>query len=624
MDASQNKTRFATAALRVRSKRIARTVAVLPALVILCGCMGSNPTKTPTTVPCIAPMADSAVSVNDSVVLHVSSCDDKPIYACFWSFDGGVTVDLADGGLYRKLWTVADTGRKVVLVRALGHNSLESQPDTIVITVLLNPPSLTLRAADTVVFVHDTLTVHASASDPNGTITSYRWSSTLSSPGVATAGSAVFVPCLADTGVQVIRAWALDDDSLESAPDSLVLFVRHGRPWVLSLPDTALSAADTLRVCVAAGDSNGAIERYLWDYDGGGWDDTVQDSCHCVTYRGTDSATVLVAAQDVDGLLAATTFHIVYNLPPAALTMYQPADPHTYSLRDSSFIRKEVVFRFGATDPDGPDDSLQYGLWVGLSPASMSLAYSGADTFFSIAPLDTALYYWRLTARDVYGNTSVFERSFVCALQKDICFMGHSIVTGLGGNAGKGGFRAQVLDTIRGHFGPHQVVNCVGPFVTGKLDDADDDSCHAVSGASSWELLDSLKIHPTVNADMWIFMVGVNGDYGYWERYYTRQIVDTLLARNPESYAYVLNGLPFPDTVSSYRLSRLYAFNDMLDTLIANRQAQGLHVRLVDAYTAFAPDSSFNEALFFDEFHPNQSGYDVLAGEVLRVMKLDW
>jgi lysophospholipase L1-like esterase len=120
-------------------------------------------------------------------------------------------------------------------------------------------------------------------------------------------------------------------------------------------------------------------------------------------------------------------------------------------------------------------------------------------------------------------------------------------------------------------------------------------------------------------------MIGVNGDsYGYWERRYTPELIDTIHARNTNSYMYVLNGLPYPNNTDPLIVNQLYSFNEMLDSIVAFKLASGWNIRLVDAFSALAPDSVFNPVLFYDNLHPNEAGYEILAQEILNVMKNDW
>ncbi|MBD3390590.1 MAG: hypothetical protein GF418_01095 [Chitinivibrionales bacterium] len=602
--------------------------AVLSALLmgLASRCILENPTKPPFPNPRIVAMSDTVVSVHDTITLHAARCKGSDsIYAYIWSLDGGATAFPASDSAIPAWWMPADTGENTVLVRGLGVNGSESDPDTIIVTVRLNAPSVKIITGDTTIHAHDTLVIRASARDSNGTVIECLWSSDIAGADTARADSFVMVPSLADTGIRTVTVRSRDDDSLVSAADSVRITVFAGHPWIAPVNDTAVSAQDTLRVCISAGDSNGAIQHYLWDLDGGGWDDTLAAPCRSIPYGGADSLRVTVAAVDADGFTAPAEFIVTFNLAPAIPSVSAPPDTVLFRLRDSTFIRGELDFAFASTDPDGPDDSLYYSLYLGPGPGSLSRMYAGHDTTYALSSIDTGLYYWRLTARDIYGNTSLREDSMRCMLEHDVCFIGHSIVKGLGGASGHGGFRQNVLEGLRDDPGRFRAFNAAGPLVTGSMDNADDDSCLAVSGATSWEILDTLALHPETESDIWVLMVGVNGDmYGYWERYYSRKLIDSVLVRNTDAFLYILGGLPLPDTVASYRHTRLYSFNDMLDSLAGARRDEGYNTRYVDAFSAVAPDSTFDSTLFVDMLHPNQDGYDRIAEEILRVMRDDF
>jgi hypothetical protein len=129
---------------------------------------------------------------------------------------------------------------------------------------------------------------------------------------------------------------------------------------------------------------------------------------------------------------------------------------------------------------------------------------------------------------------------------------------------------------------------------------------------------------PDLHADRWVVMIGVNGDYyGFWERYYTSALLDAIYRRDRNSSIYVLNGLPLPDTLDVEYHDRLASFNVMLETMVADWQAGGRDIHLVDAFTALAPDSLFPSEYIMDKLHPNRAGYDILGREIIEVMRDD-
>jgi hypothetical protein len=216
-------------------------------------------------------------------------------------------------------------------------------------------------------------------------------------------------------------------------------------------------------------------------------------------------------------------------------------------------------------------------------------------------------------------------------LQRQVCFFGHSIVVGVGSSTGKrGGFREDVLEGLRSAFGHQLSAKPVGPIVTGFFTDSPiDDSCLAVPSKTSYHMYDSLRLHPALNADIWVMMLGVNGDfYNTFERFYIVSLMENIHARNPNCELYVLNGLPLPDSIdpsfsdstTSAIHQRLLDFNTYLEEKVNERAAIGWHIKLVDAFSAVSRDSAWVPEYFLDPLHPNDEGYVQLGAKILETM----
>jgi lysophospholipase L1-like esterase len=48
--------------------------------------------------------------------------------------------------------------------------------------------------------------------------------------------------------------------------------------------------------------------------------------------------------------------------------------------------------------------------------------------------------------------------------------------------------------------------------------------------------------------------------------------------------------------------------------VVASRTAAGKHVLVVDAYGALASRPNYKKSLMFNEFHPSDAGYALIAG----------
>jgi hypothetical protein len=354
---------------------------------------------------------------------------------------------------------------------------------------------------------------------------------------------------------------------------------------------------------------------------------------------------VVVGARDDDGLVAQDTFFINYKAVRCTVSVKGPASAgdtvlvHTHDTKQIS-----TRLSFSARRVDGVSDTFTYSLLSGMSPSALIESYRGRDTVCTLKTLDTGTFYWKVVAVDSHLDTAATSVSALCVmLQRRICFVGHSIIAGLFGESGKGGLRRMVTDTVRSKAVLPKRIGCEGPLTTQMLLPREDDSCLAVGGKTCAAIYDSMQFHPSSNADLWVYMCGVNEGYEFptpnrlfrWANYAVATI-DSMHGRNPKSEIYVFNGIPFPaDTnppVYTHRMDSIFTknlpvFNHMLDsTVTARRQAwqeggQG-GIWLVNVFTPMSmPDSHYNPAYYWDFLHPNQLGYDLMARELFKVMR---
>jgi hypothetical protein len=204
-----------------------------------------------------------------------------------------------------------------------------------------------------------------------------------------------------------------------------------------------------------------------------------------------------------------------------------------------------------------------------------------------------------------------------------ICFVGHSIVVGLNGSDTTGGFRAGVLDSLRSTLGPYERLKAVGPTTSTwyMIHSPEDDSCMAISGISAQTLYNTMSVFPSLNADIWVLMIGVTDNYNPRGLQYTGFLMDLMVGRNPDSRLYVLNG---NQSSSDYYWANYWlpSFNQGLLDSIAVRVAAGAHVFEVDAFTALSDSAGhYDSTLFADGLHPNVTGYERLRDAIFSTMK---
>lgn len=50
------------------------------------------------------------------------------------------------------------------------------------------------------------------------------------------------------------------------------------------------------------------------------------------------------------------------------------------------------------------------------------------------------------------------------------------------------------------------------------------------------------------------------------------------------------------------------------------RKSEGKEIALVDIFTLLTNEGEFDQTFFYDNVHPNQTGYDMMSEEILQVM----
>jgi hypothetical protein len=601
--------------------------------------------------PSVAVTHDTTVFIDDSFSVAATgreSTSKSAVVAYVWAIDKVIFGDTTKTGVTALRFSRADTGRHLVRVKAVDRDTMESAPDSMVVHVLLGAP--VVRAMkDTAVFINDTAFLRASGIDTNGSVVRYVWA--LDGPSftdTTTDGILKKVWPEQDTGLHVVKVKVIDNDTIASRPDSCTVRVRLGMPVVRAIHDTNATWGDTVVVAVNASDTNGTLLKYLWtSSDGSGtWTDSATTGALRVTSNIHTRKRVVVGARDDDGLVAKDTFFIDFKAVRCSVSVQGSKNRDTVVLHSHNSKQVKTPLSLFAQRQDGIADTFTFSLLSGLSPSALSEIYRGKDTVCTLTTLDTGTYYWKLIATDPHNDTAATSLSALTVMiQNRVCFVGHSIAVGFGCQSGMGGFRRMIIDTLRARAGMSRRIGCEGPLTTSYLLPAGDDSCLAVGGKTCAAIYDSLEVNPSTNADLWVYMNGVNDWYAcstYYNKYGTKNYaaltIDSIHGRNPQSEIYVLNGLPFPpDTIVGFNRAlesafkqNLPNFNHMLDSVVTLRRqnwfARGQGgVWLVNVYDSMATtpvsDSAYNPVYFVDFLHPNQLGYDVMGRQLLRTMK---
>lgn len=565
--------------------------------------------------------ADTQISINDTLFIRFVGTDDDGVITEYqWTEE--LPADRwksSDKDTVMQVWRLPDTGRQVFYARIVDNDGLVSAPESIFVFVTAERPRLSVNASPHV-SAGDSVRITAHASDPDGSVVCYRWLIHTSAgvDVVSTPDSTILMAWGADdTGSHTVSVVAIDDDSLSSEIAVCTLRVHNGS--VVPVADTILSSRDTLLVSRVAIGSDEPL-MYYWDIDGNGWDDSCTGGQYRVFYSGLESVSLVCRVRFSNGLPFQDTINIYFNRPPDGNVLL-PFMHDTLWIGMNS-MPGEVDFSTPFTDPD--NDPIN---------GIITWGRTGIDTF-EISdsvhlPVDSVgQYQWRLVLRDSFGNEVVRSGVTVAGKEWTICFAGHSLVTGYGGDNASGGFRAGVVSGLRDSLAPLERIRPVGPFVSEGLmaGSVADDSCFAISGAFAREMLLLLDhAYKDLTADIWVLMLGVNGSFSAIEMTSTTLIMERIFERNPHARLYVLLSPPYASLGSA---QRRYYNNNVTNKITATETgliARGFAASVVRADTALwstADTFSVEPTLYnSDMLHPNQDGYDRLSDEILAVMR---
>ncbi|MBD3420900.1 MAG: SUMF1/EgtB/PvdO family nonheme iron enzyme [Chitinivibrionales bacterium] len=279
------------------------------------------------------------------------------------------------------------------------------------------PPEIS-AALDTTVAINDSVAIVVTGSDANGSIAKYRWSfdggDTWSheSPGDEPFWWSWDKHAV---GKHVLCVQAVDNDGLASPADSVFVQVRSYAPTVKAVGNIITSQTQTVTVSLEGSDTNGTISAYYWATGGGNWDDSTTGSTISLSAPDGGNVDVVWAARDHDDLFAYDTFSVLFNRKPEGVSVASPLNAGSIKYQAYNFVDAvgQIALEFEGNDPDGADDTLTYTLQLGPSAAEFEKVYRGTKPraiLGSIKPAST--YFWRVTAKDLYGDSAVGSGSF--------------------------------------------------------------------------------------------------------------------------------------------------------------------------------------------------------------------
>ncbi len=389
--------------------------------------------------PVLNNISYTSISVNDSITFCVSAADSNGKNIIYlWSLDG-TTYDTTEDSTYTIFFPVDSYGSESDLVEAYRTEGVFPNNDTIMRAVLLgkamNEDGILLNQTrillsvhlykptiqeveDTIVAINDTVALHASAADTNGTISYFRWSFDNGASWDSTEDSSYkAIWGVSDFGLKEVLVQAIDDDGLLTDTGIIHVTVELYPPTVKAvndfgqIEDTIISRNDSLLVLIAATDTNGQIKKYLWDTGADGWDDSTNypDSTRYIKYPTGGYVTIAIGAKDDDGIIGTDTFHVLFDRPPTSCGLKSDynADKGGWSDFNYSTDNGSIQVSFSGTDPDGRYDTLRYDFYWGNDENNLTLKHSGLNAAVSISGISVLTqYYWKVVSRDLYGDSA--------------------------------------------------------------------------------------------------------------------------------------------------------------------------------------------------------------------------
>jgi hypothetical protein len=263
---------------------------------------------------------------------------------------------------------------------------------------------------------------------------------------------------------------------------------------------------DTLLAVIVANDTNGTIKKYYWNIGlATGWTDSSDSPSRRIIIDYHTVLPVIAGAMDDDGNMALDTFRITVPAVPCSVTVSRPRWRDTLYVHSVNLPLGRAAFSYSAQRKDAVADSFTYSIECGKSVAELVSRYSGPDTAPEVPAFDTGKSYFRLIAVSSHNDSVQVMDSVFAVWQRQTCFIGHSIITGLGGAPDSGGFRRIVIDTLRSLVSSNKQLRVVGPFTPNTLLPPQDDSCLAIVGKTAVEIFDSLFNFAYLAADVWVY-----------------------------------------------------------------------------------------------------------------------
>lgn len=222
-----------------------------------------------TDIPTVKVGATTASgNINTPIKLIAKGSDtDGEVTHYLWAIDAGAFDTNTDKGEYSP--TFGAKGTYTVRVKAVDEDNFQSTYDSTIVTVTEGAPELNTITQDTSVYVNDSVTLRAEASD-NGTITSFIWAKdSINFMDTIPGTTGEFKTSFTAPGVYSVRVKAIDNDGQNSNEGRIKVTVSGVGPIITKqMPDTTVVQNDSVTVWIEAKVNQGTIENYYWAFDG--------------------------------------------------------------------------------------------------------------------------------------------------------------------------------------------------------------------------------------------------------------------------------------------------------------------------------------------------------------------
>jgi lysophospholipase L1-like esterase len=283
-----------------------------------------NPASVPKSLSLHA-RGDTVVSVHDSLRIYLTVPDAAARGVGFrWFIDTPHRIDSVSDSIITTVFSIADTGKHCLVVKAIDKDGIVSAPDTFWFTVTYSRPVVTLFA-DSLVSIGASYTVRFVVVDADHRIAYYSWYiDNLSNSRVSTDTVVSWAWNIADTGMHRIIARAVDRDSVRSYPCSLAVRVTYSRPAVTLYADSLVSVGAPFTVRFVGVDADHQIAYYSWYIDNANNSRVSMDTVVTWAWNIADTGVHRIIARAVDrdsvrSYPCSLAVRVTYNRPAVRL-----------------------------------------------------------------------------------------------------------------------------------------------------------------------------------------------------------------------------------------------------------------------------------------------------------------